>query len=688
MNTTNQLRPELLAMASLQPFPGNVANSRMQMMGSHVSQALVIKGATTRRLLTGVEREFGRFTFNVKMPVDAEILRIIPKYRVGAGLNAIRENPLSVVVYLDMETGELGCLQIPTFSARHQHFGFRYKDRPIRGRLEAGMALEAGTIIADSPNVDELGNYRIGIETNVLFASMPGIIEDGVIVSEDYVERLTATGYETRTASFGAKMFPLNLYGDGNEYKPFPDIGERVRDDGLLFAMRHYDPLMAAIDMTPEALRQVNYSFDTRVYAEPGAIVKDVNVRYGARPGKSTIPTAMEAQARRYYERTLTFYEALLHEYNEQKRRLGREPRLTPEFHRLLVEGLIYRPDANRSRATLIYKLQPLDEWRVDVTFEYPVKPVVGSKLTGFSGDKGVICQIRKTEDMPVDLEGNRADAVMDGDSTIKRMNTSRMYEQYLNMTSRTVTNYIRKLAPKTDAQYKAAWDYLLGYYEIVTPRMAKILQTEYKLGPRHHVDAIIKDGIYLWYPTDNPVYAPEMIAQLAAKYPILHGPVTYRGMSGKMRTTKKPMFIGSIYVMLLEKTGVDCSGVASAKLNHFGLTAKLTNADKYSSPRRPQPVRGVGESEGRLLVATIGSDMTAEILEMSCSPRTHKNVARNILRAEKPTDIKAVVDRNEAPRGHNRALIYIKHSLVCMGAEFHITPADDAEPVIYPEKS
>jgi len=440
--------------------------------------------------------------------------------------------------------------------------------------------------------------------------------------------------------------------------------------------------------MTPEALRQVNYSFDQRVYAEPGAKVVDVNVRYGARPGKSTIPVAMEAQAKRYYELTLNFYEALMAEYTKQRKLTGKDPRITPEFHRLLVEGLIYRPDPNRSRATLIYKLQPLDEWRVDVTFEYPVKPVVGSKLTGFSGDKGVICQIRPKADMPVDQEGNVADAVMDGDSTIKRMNTSRMYEQYLNITSRTVTNYIRNMAPKTEAQYKAAWDYVLGYYEIVSPRFAVILRTEYDLGPRFHIDAIIRDGIYLWYPTDNPVYAPDMIRQLQAKYPVLHAPVTYRGMSGKMRTTKKPMFIGSIYVMLLEKTGVDCSGVASAKLNHFGLTAKLTNADKYSSPRRPQPVRGVGESEGRLLVATIGSDMTAEILEMSCSPQTHKNVVRNILRAEKPTDIDAVVDRTVAPRGHNRSLIYIKHSLQCMGVEFHVTPADDAEPVIYPEKS
>lgn len=685
MNNKNQLRAEVLATAALQPFPGTVANSRMQMMGSHVSQALVVRGATTRRILTGAEREFGRFTFNVKMPVNAEILRIIPKYRTGVGRNSIRENPLDVIVYMDMDTGELGILSVPSFSAKHQHFGFRYKERPVRSRLTPGMAIPAGTIIADSPNVDDLGNYRMGVETNVLFASMPGIIEDGVIVSEDYVNRLTATGYETRTASWGSKMYPLNLYGDDNEYKPFPDIGERIRDDGLLFALRRYDDLMGAVEMTPAALREVNYSFDTRVYAEPGAKVVDVAVRSGARNGSLT-PEAMETQTRRYYEATLHFHHSLMEVYKEQKRRLGHWPRITPEFQRVLVEGLVYSPDPNRSRATLIYKLQPLDDWRVDVTFEYDVKPVVGSKLTGWSGDKGVICSIRKTEDMPVDEEGNRADAIMDGDSTIKRMNVSRMYEQYINITSRTVTNRVRAMAPKTEEEYLRAWDYLLGYYRIVSPGMEVILTTEYDQSPRHHVDEVIKDGIYLWFPTDNPVYLPEMIQALARTYPVHLGPVTYRGESGQMRRTKKPMFIGSIYVMLLEKTGVDCSGVSSAKLNHFGITAKLTNADKFSFPRRPQPVRGIGESEGRLMVATVGSEMTAEILEMSNSPQTHKNVSANILRAEKPTDIESVVDRTIAPRGRNRSLIFIKHALQCVGIGFHYVSADESNPVIYTE--
>lgn len=387
MNQINELRADLLASGALQPWPGMVANSRMQMMGSHLAQALVIEGATTRRILTGAEREFGKYTFNVKMPCNAEILRIIPKYHGGVGLHAIRDNPVDVIVYEDIDSGELGVLHVPRFSSKHQHFGFRYKDRPIRSRLVPGVHLTKDTVIADSPAVDELGNYRLGVETNVAFMSVPGVIEDGVIVSEDYLRKLSAKGYESRVASWGSKMYPLNLYGDDKVYKPFPDIGERIRDDGLLFALRRYDDLLAAVEMTPAALRQVDYVFDYKIYAEPNARVVDVNVRHDHRNGPSPTPCGMEEQAKRYYDLNLAFYDKLKDVYMEQKRRRGASPRITPEFQRLLVEGMIYSPDPQRSKATMMYQLQPLDDWRVEVVFEYNVDLDDGSKLTGFHGD-------------------------------------------------------------------------------------------------------------------------------------------------------------------------------------------------------------------------------------------------------------------------------------------------------------
>ena len=679
-NYINELRPDLLASGAVQPWPGNISSSREQMLGGHLSQALVIKGATTRRCLTGVEREFGRFTFNVKMPCDAEILRVVRK--VGPSIRSARNRTLHTIIYMDVVTREVGVLDLPVYHCKHQHFGFEYKLKAAANRLVPGATIAKGTVLADSPAVDDLGNYRMGIETNVAFMSLPGIIEDGVIVSEEYVEKLVTKGYDSRVASWGENFYPLNIYGDENTYKPFPDIGEPIREDGLLFAMRSYDDLLGPVEMSPRALMEVDHTFDRCVWIpDKNARVVDINVWHDSRNNVSYTPAKMETQTLHYYQSTSSYYQDLLDEYQNLKRKYKEQLRITPQFHRLLVEALSYRPDHSKNKVPQQYQRQPLDDWRVEIVYEVDIKPTVGFKLTGFHGDKGVICAVWPTEDMPVDQEGNRADCIMDSDSTIKRMNLSRLYEQRINATSRHVTNKVREMAKdRSQAGYQQAWKYLLRYYEICSPKMHALLSgPSYTQNPEVHVEAVVKDGVYLWMPTDNPTPAPQIIRDLHKEYPIHRGPVTFRGRSGNVVTTVNNVLIGSIYVMLLEKTSTyDWSGVASAKLQPFGIPARLTRFDKNAMPGRPQPVRITGESEVRLLAATIGGDATADLLDMSNNPVTHQHVYTNILRAERPSDIASVVDRNVVPVGNGRNLLYVHHALECAGVEFY--PTDDTD--------
>lgn len=292
---------------------------------------------------------------------------------------------------------------------------------------------------------------------------------------------------------------------------------------------------------------------------------------------------------------------------------------------------------------------------------------------------------------MPVDINGNRADLIMDGDSTVKRMNVARMYEQYINASSRDLTEEIRKAfgydktMPPTnqikqlssDASKEKLYDKtfkrLVRYYEIISPMMSEKVMNlaKDKSYYKYHVNEILKDGIYIWLPTNNPVNPIDIVKGLKAEFPITISPVTYRGRSGNVVTTVSPILIGSMYIMLLEKTGADWSAVNSAKLQHFGIPAKLTNADKYSTPARGNPVRILGESEVRLFCSAVGGDTTAEILDQSNNPAAHKAIVANILRAEKPTNIVNVIDRKEVPRGKSRALVYMKHILQCAGIEF-----------------
>lgn len=282
---------------------------------------------------------------------------------------------------------------------------------------------------------------------------------------------------------------------------------------------------------------------------------------------------------------------------------------------------------------------------------------------------------------MPRDQWGNYADLILDGDSTIKRMNPGRLFEQYINISSRHVRVTVKSLMDS--GKRKEAWEYLYGYYSVASSAMKEVvdgyLAEEDSKGRgrkqqaiEHHLDCVYEDDIKLYIPINLPEIGIDQIRNVAhSQYAPPVGPVVYRGSSGKVRTTKMPVFIGSMYFMLLEKTGDDWSAVSSPRLQHFGIPAKLTKADKLSTPGHEQPVRFLGEDEVRLIAAFCGGDVVAELLDQTNSPIKHRVIVTEIARAPRPMDIHDVAPPELVPQGKNRAVEFVKHLVRCSGARF-----------------
>lgn len=381
----NELSLDLLSAMGLNPFVAHNSASRAQMYGSHLGQALAVADSTPRRIMTGFEREYAKYTFSIKMPVNGRIIRVIQRYQETHGAGSIRDNPQTVVIYEDEDTRTIGYIDLVRYHCIHQHFGFRYVYKP-GVNLYKGAFIAKGTIIADSPLVTENGDYKLGTEMNVAFMSVPAVIEDGVVISESAAKRLTTKAYGTRVANWGKRYYPLNLYGDSDNYKPFPDIGERVREDGLLFALRAHDDLLSVVEKTAEALQTPDYIYDKLIYAEPGAKIVDVKVHYG-HSGKSTTPVGMEAQAEKYANSATKFYETLLSEYHRWKSERKEALVIAPPLQRLLVEALADSGKAQDQRVVRTHRMVPLDDYRVEIVFEHDLVPTIGFKLTGCHGD-------------------------------------------------------------------------------------------------------------------------------------------------------------------------------------------------------------------------------------------------------------------------------------------------------------
>ena len=401
-----ELTIDVLGVNAFDPFFGNSHAARKAMMSTHIGQAPVVDGNEPRWIFTGVEMRYAEGAFNVTMPVDAKILKVFKKYPPGVDINAIKSNPLTTIIYedyYDYQRKTVGMLQVPQHLSLHQEFGFEYHVRKEEmSRIVPGALIEKGTILATSSAVRRNNQYGIGVQTNVAFMSKPGTIEDGLEVSESFLKKMIPTTYSTLVAGWGRKSIPLNLYGDDHHYKPFPDVGERIRDDGLVFAMRDIDMDLSPAEMTPRALREVDYAFDQLRYGKRGAKVVDIDVYYDDRQNPPQTLTGMDTQARKYYNAEYRYYKEILNYYHELRRRRQRRvttnkrfPQeedtnglfLTPALNRLIVEAQIFLPVPMEERKlTKMYRLESLDEWRVELTYENKPLPGEGFKFTDFQG--------------------------------------------------------------------------------------------------------------------------------------------------------------------------------------------------------------------------------------------------------------------------------------------------------------
>ena len=279
---------------------------------------------------------------------------------------------------------------------------------------------------------------------------------------------------------------------------------------------------------------------------------------------------------------------------------------------------------------------------------------------------------------MPIDKDGNRADIVMDGNATVDRMNWGRLFEQYLNAASRDITKRIREMLGvghyselhESNPNFDQAWALLMDYYATCSSRMKNHFMDP-QMDRLGHLRHVMKNGIYLYIPPENEILFPDMVRAIQKKYPPTYGKIQYVDMAGKQVTTKEDIRVGSVYVILLEKTGDDWTAVSSGVLQHFGVLGPIPKSMKYTKPVRLQPVRAIGESEARIYVSYAGPDITADIMDRNNSAVSHGAMVDSILSADKPSNIEKGIDRSIFKLGGSKPLQIVKHVLECAGMEF-----------------
>lgn len=398
MQSPNELKTELLSITAMNPFAKHNSSSRSVMMSSHISQHLVINGLEERLIQSGVEQQFANHTFSVKMPNNGRIIKVIERYPQGIDRDSLPFNPETLVIYEIEDTKEVDCFTIPHYLCLHQFFGFEYKHTGAINQIKPGMYIGKDTKFSDTPGVSDHNSYMYGANLNVAFMSIPSVSEDGVMVSEDVLDKLKFKIYETRTVSFGSTHFPLNIHGSPKNYKPFPEIGDYINDtrqDGLLMALRGYSDTLSITDMSIYDTTEVDFMFDKAVFARPGGRGKVVDIQVISNNIRDRkLPEEMADHISKYHRAYMKYYQEIINtevkmRYDSNRKFGFNSLRLSPKFHALLVEAYAAtnQPIPDESKPLNIqYRKTPIDEYMIKFVVEYEITPNIGFKITDCHG--------------------------------------------------------------------------------------------------------------------------------------------------------------------------------------------------------------------------------------------------------------------------------------------------------------
>lgn len=666
----------------LNPFPQHTSAQRLTMMSTHITQHQIIFGCEMPKVFTGFEKQVGEYERDIPTRKnDVLVLAVIPRYSNVFDFSN-NKSPYYSIVTKDLVTGEIDAFELSRYTHCSEGYGYMNRWLNVENIAPNTIISKEDKLVTSPAHTDF--RYCQGVNLKVAYMSIGQVTEDALVVSKSTAKKLASMGIGSAVIKIDADQIPLNLYGDDTNYKFFPDIGETVRDDGVLCAIRKPTAESIIFDTYEPNTRRINLH-DIIINAPVGAEILNVEVIVNSRK-KDSLSSRYFDQLNKYIAASNFYHNKIWKAYLEYCKRPN--VKASQHFNNLVytslgklllngesIDGSIF--SRNRTPVTPTCKKEPIEFIYINITYRYTHTLQRGFKLTGRYGNKGTISSIWDDEDMPRDELGNVADIIVDPNAVFNRMNPSQWFEQFYNFSAETVrrkiTEEIRSGIMSYDEAYNLSIQFISDIHKKWGDCVASVHTTDSQ--KRELVDNIIKEGFFLQITAFQNTNMVDNITKIVNKYGIRETPVTYTttNIAGeRVRvTTKKPVMIGYVYFYLLYKMPSQ-RGVGIGYTNQFYTPVR----GKTSAPVGCTPVR-LGEDEIRNLTMAIGSEDVARMLGIYANSKTAvEELGSRLLNDNDPSKIEAIELSTADIISSNSMVRVLKHIASTMG--INISPSNE----------
>lgn len=268
-----------------------------------------------------------------------------------------------------------------------ENFGFTYKNDYLDA-AEVGDVIPAGTTLCSSTSYDENKNVSVGVNGRILYAVHPAVQDDAIIVSESFAKKMVTNHVTSKTIPINENTLLLNLYGDKDEYRGLPNIGD-VITNGIICATRSIKETRMFSDLRDESLRNINLS--DQVFYGQGEVV-DINV-YCNNPNIKV--NKVNRQLIQYYNDARFFYTDV-YRICSQIIKSGSK-NIDNEIHRWKRYAMNYLD----TQAVWAFNDNLFSNLMVEILIRKKEPIKTGRKIVGRHGNKTVVCSIWPDEEMP-----------------------------------------------------------------------------------------------------------------------------------------------------------------------------------------------------------------------------------------------------------------------------------------------
>ena len=596
----------------LQPF--NITNSgaRKILASTQRQQIFSLMRPEPPIVGTGFDNRFGdRSSSITKTDSDYRVLAKIskfsfaPQHHYWVIMENLREKKLDMVERI-------------SYHYITESYGYLFNN-DVLDSISVGSIINEDTILQKSLAFDEYNNRCDGVNLNVAYMALDQNMEDSEIFSDAAAEKMVSPLIKPVNIMVNENDIPLNIYGNTEIYKSFPDIGEKIRDDGKLICLRKEKKEESFYMQSVDRLREPIMTDEKRVLT--GTVV-DVDI-YCNNPEY--------LQDNIYYSQFKLYYDEL-RRYSSEIVAL-----ITPYVangYELSYELQKLFANAKRvlNRDQYIEKNRPFSFMTVNITVLEELELNVGDKVTNMYGSKGVISRIIPQHLMPKMPNGEYVDVILNSSTMYNRENPGQLFELSINHIGRSILEMISTGVYDENESF----DLICDFIECVSPLQAQELK---KWGSRlenidkgFFVQSVMNDGcIRLSTLPISESFTIDKLAAMYDRFPVtqceIEVPVTDSNGNIRYVTARRKMTIGKQYMFRLKQFAEEkfmATSLSATNIRNENTKSKASRDYKEMYSNTPIKI-GNMEAEDELHLGA--ENVIANLMIHSVSPRGRRLV-------------------------------------------------------------